>query len=198
MKPGNYYRSVLYFAELSLLFLIEGTPGLLPAFYCVKPLLLIPLAVSAAAFESPYFSLFFGVLCGLVIDSASGGVMGLSSIIIGAICYYESIWNKKYLKNNIYMVLLYCAVTAGCVIGLKFFEFCYIRGYDGADILLREHYLMRLLYTWICTPIVYAATLWVSKRFTKEKRKIKVKKRKHVPHSQRSSASRRRAKRNPV
>ncbi len=195
---GKYYRRVLYIAELALLFLIEGTPNLLPAFYTVKPLLLVPLAVSAAAFETPYFSLFFGVLCGLIIDSASGGVMGFTSIIIGFICYYESEWNKKYLKNNIYFVLLYCAAAAVCVVGLKFFVFCFIRQYDGADVLLREHYLMRLLYTWACTPIIYVVTLMVSRSFTKEKRRIKVKKRKHVPHSQRSSASRRRAKRNPL
>ncbi|MBQ1389411.1 MAG: hypothetical protein IIY78_07265 [Clostridia bacterium] len=198
MQTGKYYRRILYAAELVVLFLIEGTPGVLPHLYNVKPLLLVPLAVSAAAFETPLFSLYFGVFCGLVIDSASGGVMGLTSIIIGFICYYESTWNKKYIKNNIYLVLLYSAAACVCVVEMKFFVFCFIRRYVGSDILLKDHYLMRALYTWAFTPIVYLITLAASRCFRKEKRKIKVKRRKHVPHSQRSSASRRRAKRNPI
>ena len=192
--PGKYYRYALYALELFLLCIIEGTPGLLPAIYLARPLLLVSAAVSAAAFELPYFSLFYAVACGLVIDVGTGGVMGLTSIILGFICYYESSWNDKYFKNNIYFVLLYSAVASVLVIGLKWFVFCFVREYDGVFALLRTHYVMRMLYTWAVTPIVYLLTMGVSKAFTKEKRKIKVRKRKRVPPSQRSGASRRRAK----
>lgn len=194
MIPRKYYRYALYALEIFLLSIIEGTPGLLPEIYLAKPLLLVSAAVSAAAFELPFFSLFFGVFCGLVIDAGSGGVMGLTSVILGFICYYESSWNDKYIKNNIYLVLLYSAAASVAVIALKFFIFCYIRQYDGVFEIFKEHYVMRMLYTWAVTPVVYALTYGVSKTFRREKRKIKVKKRKRVPPSQRSGASRRRAK----
>lgn len=194
MINRKYYRYALYALELFVLYIIEGTPGLIPVIYSAKPLLLVPLAVSAAAFELPYFSLFFGIACGLVIDIGTGGVMGLTSIILGFICYYESSWNDKYIKNNIYLVLLYSAVSAAAVISLKFFVFFYIRQYAGALGIFREHYVTRMVYTFAVSPLVYVLTMLVSKAFTKEKRKIKVKKRKRVPPSQRSSASRRRAK----
>ena len=103
MIPRKYYRYALYVLELFFLFIIEGTPGLLPVIYLSKPLLAVAAAISAAAFELPYFSLFFAVSCGIAIDIGSGGVMGLSSIILGFICYYESSWNNKYIKNNIYL-----------------------------------------------------------------------------------------------
>lgn len=194
MIQRKYYRYALYALELFVLYIIEGTPGLIPVLYLAKPLLMVSLAISAAAFELPYFSLFFGVACGLVIDIGTGGVMGLSSLILGFICYYESSWNDKYIKNNIYFALLYSAVASAAVIALKFFVFCYIRQYDGALYIFKEHYVPRMLYTWAVTPLVYLITMAVSRTFTKEKRKIKVKKRKRVPPSQRSSASRRRAK----
>ncbi len=195
MIQRRYYRYALYVLELFVLYLIEGTPGLIPPLYLAKPLLLTSLAVSAAAFEMPYFSLFFGVACGLVIDVGTGGIMGLSSVILGVICWYEASWNDKYIKNNIYMVLLYSAAACAAVIGMKFFVFFFVKQYDGAFDIFREHYVMRMLYSWAVTPLVYLLTMAVSNTFTKEKRKIKVKKRKRVPPSQRSSASRRRAKR---
>ena len=195
MIPRKYFRYALYALELLLLYVIEGTPGLLPVIYLARPLLLVSAAVSAAAFELPYFSLFYGVACGIVIDIGTGGVMGLSSIILGFICYYESSWNDKYIKNNIYFALLYSAVASAAVIGMKFFVFCYIRQFGGVFEIFKEHYVTRMLYTWAVTPLVYVLSFGISRTFTKETRKIKVKKRKRVPPSQRSSASRRRAKR---
>lgn len=190
----KYYRYMLYVLEVFVLFIIEGTPHLIPCVYLVKPLLLVSAAVSAAAFELPLFSLFFGVFCGLIIDVGTGGVMGLTSIILGVICYYESAWNNKYIKNNIYFVLMYSAVASAAVISLKFFIFYFIEKYDMPSARYVSHYLPRILYTWAVTPLVYVLTMAVSKSFRKEKRKIQVRRKKRVPQSKRSDASRRRAK----
>ena len=185
---------MLYVIEIFIFFILEGTPDLIPAIYLAKPLLLVSAAVSIAAFELPICSLFFGVLCGLVIDVGTGGIMGLTSIILGTVCYYESSWNNKYIKNNIYLVLLYSAVSSAAVISLKFFIFYYIRHYGQFFDFYTTHYLPRIVYTWAITPIVYVITMIVSKTYRKDKRKIKVKKRKRAAPSRRSSASRRRAK----
>ncbi len=190
----KYYRYMLYVLEIFLLFIIEGTVHLLPQIYLAKPLLLISAAVSVAAFEMPYFSFFFGVACGLIIDAGTGGVMGFTSMILGSICYCVASWNNKYIKNNIYFTLLYSAVACIAVISLKFFIFYYIPRYEGRMDFFLSHYLTRMLYSWAVTPLVYAITLGVSKTFTKEKKKIKVRRKKRVPHSKRSQASRRRAK----
>lgn len=190
----KYYRYFLYVLEVFLLFIIEGTPCLLPQFYLAKPLLLVSLAVSLAAFESPLCALVFGVLCGMVIDAGSGGVMGFSAIILAVICFYESYWNTKYIKNSIYLVLVYSAVASAAIISLKFFIFYFIKKYPGASESYVTHYLPRIVYTWAVTPLVYLLTLLVSKTFRKEKRKIKVRRKKRVLPSQRSGASRRRAK----
>lgn len=194
MNSRRYFRYALYALEIFVLYIIEGTPNLLPHFYLAAPLLLIPAAVSIAAFESPLCSLFFGVLCGLIIDSGTGGVMGLTSVILAVICYYQSYWNTKYIKNNIYLVLLYSAAASAAVISLKFFVFYVIKKYPDMSAVYVSHYLPRIVYTWAVTPIVYLLTMLVSKAFRKEKKKIKVKRKKRVMPSQRSSASRRRAK----
>ncbi len=184
---------MLYTIEIFIFFILEGTPHFIPQIYLAKPLLLVSAAVSAAAFELPLFSLFFGILCGLVIDVGTGGVMGLTSIILGTVCYYEASWNNKYIKNNIYLVLLYSAVSTVAVISLKFFIFYYIRSYDSLLNAYITHYIPRILYTWAVTPLVYLITMGVSRTFRKEKRKIRVHRKKKVPRSKRSGASRRRA-----
>lgn len=194
MISRKYYRYLLYAVEIFILYIIEGTPNLLPYFYFAKPLLLIPAAVSVAAFEMPLFSMFFGVLCGLIIDVGTGGVMGLTSIILGVVCYYESYWNTKYIKNNVYLVLIYSAVASAAVISLKFFIFYVVKKYPDAGDSYVTHYLPRIIYTWSCTALVYVLTMLVSKSFRKEKKKIKVRRKKRVMPSRRSSASRRRAK----
>lgn len=190
----RYYRYILYALEVFLLFIIEGTPNLLPYFYLAKPLLLIPAAISIAAFEAPLCSLVFGVLCGMIIDAGSGGVMGFSAIILAVICYYQSYWNSKYIKNNIYLVLIYSAAASAAVVSLKFFIFYVIRKYPDAANGYMVHYLPRIVYTWALTPIIYLLTMAVSKTFRKEKRKIKVRKRKKVKPPQRSGSNRRRTK----
>lgn len=192
--PRKYYRYLLYALEIFLLFVIEGTVHLIPQIYLVKPLLLISAAISIAAFELPYCSLFFGVLCGLIIDAGTGGVMGLTSVILGGICFCESSWNNKYIKNNIYFALMYSAVACAAVISLKFFIFYYIPQYEGRIDFYLSHYLPRIVYSWAVTPIVYVVTLGISHTFRKEKKKIRVRRRKRVPRSQRSGASKRRAK----
>ena len=192
----RYYRYILYLAEIFVLFIIEGTVHIIPQIYLAKPLLLISAAISVAAFEMPYFSFFFGILCGLIIDAGTGGVMGLTSMILGGVCFLEASWNNKYIKNNIYFVLLYSAAACAVVISLKFFIFYYIPHYDGRLEFYLSHYLPRIVYSWAVTPVVYAITFGISKTFRKEKKKIKVRRRKRVPRSKRSEASRRRAKLN--
>ncbi|MBQ2604438.1 MAG: hypothetical protein II589_05330 [Clostridia bacterium] len=192
----RYFRYALYAVEIFILYIIEGTPYLIPEIALAKPMLLVSAAVSAAAFELPCFSLFFGVFCGLVIDVGTGGVMGLTSILLGGICYCVSAWNNKYIKNNIYLVLLYSAVAAIAVVSLKFFIFCFIKPYSSPLDDYITHYLPRMVYTWAATPIIYVITMCVSITYRKDKRKAHVKKRKRVPHSQRSAVSRRRAKLN--
>lgn len=194
MISRKYYRYLLYALEIFILYIIEGTPNLLPQFYLAKPLLLVSAAVSLAAFELPLCSMVFGILCGLIIDVGTGGVMGLTSIVLAVVCYYESYWNNKYIKNNIYLVLIYSAVVSAAVISLKFFVFYVINKYPYAADSYVSHYLPRIIYTWAVTPIVYVLTMLVSKAFRKEKKKIKVRRKKRVMPSQRSKASRRRAK----
>ncbi len=194
MIQRKYYRYIIYAVEIFVLSIIEGTPFLLPEIYFAKPLLLVSAAVSAAAFESEWFSLYFAVACGIIIDINSGGIIGITSIILGFVCYYESYWSKKYIKSNIYFVLMYSGAATIAVISMKFFIFCFIPQYDGYGDLFASHYVTRMVYTWAVTPIIYLITILISHTFRKEQRRIKVKKRKRVPPSQRSAASRRRAK----
>ncbi len=194
MDNRRYFRYAVYVLEIVVLYLLEGTPNLLPEFYTAKPLLIISAAVSAAAFEQPLFSMFFGVFCGLVIDAGSGGVMGLTSIILAVVCFYEAYWHDKYIRNNIYFVLAYSAVACVSIISLKFLVFYIVPGYSDASCAYVSHYLPRIVYSWACTPVVYVLTMLVSKICRKEKRRSRIRRRRRVPAAQRSGASRRRAK----
>lgn len=65
------YQVIRYFAysiELLVLFIIQETPGLIPAVFGARPILLIPVAVSIAMFENELPAMFFGLAFGLFLD----------------------------------------------------------------------------------------------------------------------------------
>ena len=70
-----YIRRLCLAAGLLLTALVQNTAGLLPSFFGIHAMPLIPAVVCAAMFERELPGMFFGVFAGLLWDSvsASGG-----------------------------------------------------------------------------------------------------------------------------
>ena len=89
-------RWLLYAALLLLFYLWETNP--LIRGFC--PLLIIPLATSVAMREGELAAGIFGVCCGLMLDLASGTILGFSSLWLLACCPILSLLSQFLVKSN--------------------------------------------------------------------------------------------------
>ena len=111
-----FFRWFLYSAVLLMFYLWEVAP--LIRGWC--PLLIIPLATAVAMFEGELAAGVFGVFCGLMLDMASGTLLGFSSMWLLISCPLISLLSRFWLKSNWLSHLV--MNTAVCVImcGLDF------------------------------------------------------------------------------
>ncbi len=87
----------LFYAVLLLLFYLWETNPLVKGF-C--PLLLIPLATSVALREGELAAGIFGVCCGLMLDMASGTIVGFSALWLLVCCPVISLLAQFWIKIN--------------------------------------------------------------------------------------------------
>ena len=68
---GTAQKYIVYGVELFIVYIIQFTPSLLPAFFGESPMLLTVCAVSIALFEGDITGMFFGMAAGLLINAGS-------------------------------------------------------------------------------------------------------------------------------
>ena len=89
-------RWLLYAAVLLLFYVWEVNP--LVRGFC--PLLIIPLATAVATREGELASGIFGACCGLMLDLASGTILGFSSLWLLVCCPVISLLVQYLIKSN--------------------------------------------------------------------------------------------------
>lgn len=96
MMLRGFLRWFLYAAVLLFFYGWQTNP--LIRGFC--PLLIIPLATAVAMRESELASGIFGAVCGLMIDMASGAILGFSSLWLLVCCPVISLLSYYYVKVN--------------------------------------------------------------------------------------------------
>ena len=83
-------RYLAYTLEILVLFMVQETPGLLPSIFGARPVLLFPVVVTIAMFETEIPALGFGVLGGLLCDFGLSGMLGFHALVLGLLCFFIS------------------------------------------------------------------------------------------------------------
>ena len=167
MTLGRNARAALkwvcYTLVLLLLFGLQSSPGLL-SIGGVKPVLIIPAAISVALFENEAGSGAFGLAAGLLWDLSAAKLFGFYGMVLMICCICVSLLSMYFVKVNVTNSLLMTAAS-GFICTLWNFVFYYlIWGYEGVgQCLLRL--LLVLLYTVAATAPVYYLTRLISTRF---------------------------------
>ncbi|MBE6888741.1 MAG: hypothetical protein E7485_01825 [Ruminococcaceae bacterium] len=94
MKLRVFLRWTFYSVLLLLFYLWETNP----LFVRFSPLLIIPLATAVAMYEGELAAGVFGVVCGLMIDMASGTILGFSSLWLLVLCPLISLLARFYIR----------------------------------------------------------------------------------------------------
>ncbi len=112
-------RWLLYAAVLLLFYVWETNP--LIRGFC--PLLIIPLATSVAMREGELAAGIFGACCGLMLDLASGTILGFSSLWMLACCPMLSLLAQFLVKSN---VLSHLVLNFGVCLLMGFMDFLFL------------------------------------------------------------------------
>ncbi|MCI1966086.1 MAG: rod shape-determining protein MreD [Oscillospiraceae bacterium] len=148
-------RFFAYALELLVLFVLQETPGLIPSVQSVRPLLVLPAALTIALFEGETAAMAFGLAGGLLIDFGFGTVLGFHALFLAVGCYFISLVAANLFQTNFFSALLLTAVAAAGIFLLQWLFFFVLRGYAHSGYALLFHYLPFFCYTTVMMPLIY-------------------------------------------
>lgn len=152
------YRIIRWFAyaiEILVLFVLQETPGLMPALGMARPVLVIPAVLAVAMFESEIPAMLFGLFGGLLVDFGFGGMLGFHGILLAAACYGISLIATNLMRTNFLTAMLISIVVTAAVVLLDWACFYVMPGYGNVIYALTAHYLPIFLYTAVIMPVTY-------------------------------------------
>lgn len=155
MKDFNrVIRYLAYVLELLVLFMLQETPGLLPAIFGVRPVLIFPAVIAMAMFEEEIPAMAFGIVGGLFCDFGLSGLLGFHALVLGVLCFFVSALSRTYLQSNFVTAIITGIWTIGLAIAAQWF-FLYYFFYSMPDYAFFHHYLPKYFYTMLFVPLVY-------------------------------------------
>lgn len=155
MKDFNrVIRYMAYVLELLVLFMLQETPGLLPAIFGVRPVLIFPAVITIAMFEEEVPAMAFGVVGGLFCDFGLSGTLGFHALVLAVLCFFVSVIVQVYLQVNIVTAVITGLWTIGLTVCAQWF-FLYYFSYSMPEYAFMHHYLPKYFYTMIFVPLVY-------------------------------------------
>lgn len=147
-------RYMAYVLEFLVLFMIQETPGLLPAIFGVRPILLLPASVTIAMHENETPAIAFGVVAGAFCDFGFSGTLGFHAIALAILCYLISCITRVFFQINLATALITGLWTVALVICAQWLLLFYFR-YSMADYAFVHHYLPKYFYTVLFVPLLY-------------------------------------------
>lgn len=154
-KKLTVLRYFAYGIEILILYILQGTPNLIPQLYGSKPVILICVALTIAAFEKEVPALFFGLACGVLCDFNLSNTVGYFTIVLTVLCYLEAVIFSSVIVKSFLNSMLYAFCSCVLVIGLYFVFFYIFKGYGNIAYYFVNHYISRIVYTFICTIPMY-------------------------------------------
>lgn len=156
-------RWLVFMAEIILISVIQGTPGMLPNLHGERPILLIAVAVTIAVFSSEMSGMVFAMICGLMIDVSSSNILGFYAMMLVVFGFLAGYMAVNYIKTNIITAMVWMTLAVPLILYLHFVFFYRIQHFGAEKDFFVAHYLPRMLYTWAVTPIFYFINRAISK-----------------------------------
>lgn len=154
-KRFKILRYFAYTVEILIVFMLQETAGLIPTLFGARPILLIPVALSIAMFESETAAMGFGLFCGLLIDFGFGNTLGFHGLLLAVMCYIIGLMVINLLRTNVITAILVAAVALSIIIMLQWVFFFVLNNYQYSTYALINHYLPKLGYTLALMPLTY-------------------------------------------
>ena len=148
-------KFLLFFLILTVLYILQSTPGFL-RFFGVKPILVIPFCVVLAALNDDWTAFVIVVLGGLFTDLGSMRVAGYFTLMLLFVCVASMISVKFFFKATPRNAFFYSFVSMLVMLTLDFLFSYVMNGYRGLwVVLLRNVVLLSRYSSLFAIPFYY-------------------------------------------
>ena len=155
MSGRRVFRWILYFLELVAVYVLQTTPGIIPAVSGARPVLLIPAALTIAMFEGDIGGMAVGIAAGLLIDMGGSDILGFHAIVLAILCFVLGSMTMQIFRTNLLVALLAAVVAVPVVIVLQWVFFYILPGYGDLQYVFMGSILPKMVYTFAVTPLFY-------------------------------------------
>lgn len=159
---SNIYRArfaiflkwLSYSLILFLLYILQTTPGFFQIFG-IKPVFIIPFAVTVVMFEGEFSGAVFAGIAGLLWDMSSGRLFGFFGFFALLLCCLCGLFVIYLIKQNLVNTIIMSAIILTLLFLLDFYFNFVIWGYEKTYILLLTRILPSIIYSAVFVPLYY-------------------------------------------
>lgn len=146
-KRRNFLRFFAYSLEIIILYVISGTPFLVPEIFGSKPCLLLPVALTIAVFESETVAMSFGFVCGLLTDIGFSGKIGFYTVVLTLLCFIIGYCARNFFVTNLLNASIIGVASITLLILIHFLLNVSSLDIPNIGEHFVRHYISRIVYT---------------------------------------------------
>jgi rod shape-determining protein MreD len=155
MSKYGVIRWLAYILEIVVSYVLQETPGLIPQIFGARPVLVVPVVLAIAMFETEITAMLFGLFGGLLIDFGMGSLLGFHAILLAALSFCISLIAANLIRTNLLSAMIVVLISEAVLILLDWACFYVMPGYGEPFYTLEAHYLYIYLYTSAVMPVTY-------------------------------------------
>ncbi len=145
--------------------ILQNTPHVMPQMFSSNAMLLIPVVVSVAMFESEVVSLVFGLIAGLLWDFTSSEGHFFHSIILCVAAFFISMLVRRRVRNTLFGSIVLTFITVFVHNTLYWILFVLIPNVVGAGSAYFRFYFLSCIYTMLVGIVIYFIVRPIEKFF---------------------------------
>ncbi len=157
----KFLRYVAYVLEIIILYALSGTPGFMPSIFGTKPLLLLPVAITIAVFESEIPAMIFGLICGSLCDIGFTDRIGFYTIALTILCFAFGYCARNFFVTNFLNAMVIGCITISVLLTVHFLIYWAAADIASPMLHFAKHYLVRIFYTLLFLPPLF----WFNRLF---------------------------------
>lgn len=163
-SKGIVKRRILLAAITLITFLIQNTGGLFPAPGGIHAMLLVPLIVCIAMFETEFSGLFYGLFAGAMLDAFSSVTLSYHAILLTTIGFCTGALITYLMRNNLLCAVILTAIFTFIYNSLYFVIYYAFKNVDSSVFIYFKYFFVSTFYTVIFTPLFYLVVKAVATR----------------------------------
>jgi len=158
MRRGCFFLVVVALGILQI-------SDVLPTFFGIKLLPLLPLTVVLGMFERETYGLYYGLLAGILWDMNVGAGDGFNAFFFAFVGFFCGLLMTYLMMNNLITATILCTLSTILYFLISWIIFVAVKGIDGGASLLITDYLPSALLNILSLPVYYYGVRAVMKKF---------------------------------